>query len=75
MGARPGFTRTMNAYGVGPTSVRLASEAGGKGKRSIALMKWVAEDGIVLVDMPGYGFGSEAEWGEEIVKYVSRRRQ
>ncbi|KAF2754714.1 hypothetical protein EJ05DRAFT_431908, partial [Pseudovirgaria hyperparasitica] len=25
--------------------------------------------------MPGYGYGSRAEWGVEIVKYLQRREQ
>jgi GTP-binding protein len=28
---------------------------------------------LVLVDMPGYGLNSKAEWGAEIAKYLSRR--
>jgi GTP-binding protein len=28
---------------------------------------------LVMVDMPGYGLGSEAEWGKEIQKYLARR--
>jgi GTP-binding protein len=28
---------------------------------------------LVMVDMPGYGLGSEAEWGREIQKYLARR--
>ncbi|AEO63971.1 uncharacterized protein THITE_2109597 [Thermothielavioides terrestris NRRL 8126] len=29
---------------------------------------------LVMVDMPGYGLGSEAEWGVEIAKYLGRRQ-
>ncbi|KIH91360.1 GTP-binding protein [Sporothrix brasiliensis 5110] len=28
---------------------------------------------LILIDMPGYGFMSEAEWGTEIAKYLERR--
>lgn len=31
--------------------------------------------GIVVVDMPGYGSGSREEWGEEIMKVLSKRKQ
>lgn len=31
--------------------------------------------GVVLVDMPGYGYASRKAQGEEIVKYVSKRQQ
>ncbi|PGG99062.1 ribosome biogenesis GTP-binding protein YsxC [Helicocarpus griseus UAMH5409] len=30
---------------------------------------------LVLVDMPGYGSGSREEWGEEIMKYLTKRKQ
>lgn len=28
---------------------------------------------LVMMDMPGYGLNSRADWGEEILKYLSRR--
>lgn len=28
---------------------------------------------LVLMDMPGYGLNSRADWGEEILKYIGRR--
>lgn len=30
---------------------------------------------IVVLDMPGYGKGSRAEWGPEITKYLVGRKQ
>ncbi|EQL32978.1 hypothetical protein BDFG_04954 [Blastomyces dermatitidis ATCC 26199] len=30
---------------------------------------------VVLVDTPGYGKGSNEEWGEEILKYLTKRKQ
>ncbi|OAX80155.1 ribosome biogenesis GTP-binding protein YsxC [Emergomyces africanus] len=30
---------------------------------------------VVLVDTPGYGKGSHEEWGEEIIKYLTKRKQ
>lgn len=30
---------------------------------------------VVVLDMPGYGKGSRAEWGTEIVKYLVGRKQ
>jgi hypothetical protein len=33
------------------------------------------ESKVVLMDMPGYGKGSREEWGEEIMKYLTRRKQ
>jgi hypothetical protein len=33
------------------------------------------ESKVVLMDMPGYGKGSREEWGGEIIKYLTRRKQ
>lgn len=33
------------------------------------------ESKVVLLDMPGYGKASRAEWGVEIMKYLQGRRQ
>ncbi|KAL4881942.1 P-loop containing nucleoside triphosphate hydrolase protein [Aspergillus karnatakaensis] len=33
------------------------------------------ESKIVLLDMPGYGKASRAEWGSEIIKYLQGRKQ
>lgn len=33
------------------------------------------ESKIVLLDMPGYGAASRAEWGKEIMKYLQGRKQ
>ncbi len=30
---------------------------------------------LVVLDMPGYGKGGRAEWGEEVLKYLGRRKQ
>ncbi|PGH02710.1 ribosome biogenesis GTP-binding protein YsxC [Polytolypa hystricis UAMH7299] len=30
---------------------------------------------VVLIDTPGYGKGSQLEWGEEIMKYFTQRKQ
>lgn len=30
---------------------------------------------LVLLDMPGYGKGSQNHWGSEILKYLARRKQ
>ncbi|KAI4215823.1 MAG: hypothetical protein LQ351_001811 [Letrouitia transgressa] len=30
---------------------------------------------ITIIDMPGYGYGSHADWGEEIMKYLVGRKQ
>lgn len=30
---------------------------------------------LVVLDMPGYGKGGQAEWGTEILKYLNKRKQ
>jgi GTP-binding protein len=30
---------------------------------------------LTVVDMPGYGFGSDTEWGNEIITYMKNRRE
>jgi GTP-binding protein len=67
--ATRGFTKTMNFYGIGPDNgVNL--EKDGKGKETIT-----GHGGLVIVDMPGYGDGSLASWGMEIMKYIQSRKQ
>jgi GTP-binding protein len=65
----PGFTKTMNLYGVGP----------GRGvnivKRPFRHETIAGTGGISIVDMPGYGEGSLSEWGIEIMKYIQCRKQ
>ena len=53
---RPGRTRTMNAFSLGPP---------GAGKHGL----------VNVLDMPGYGHGSREEWGTEIVKYLTQRKE
>ncbi|KAF2706282.1 P-loop containing nucleoside triphosphate hydrolase protein [Pleomassaria siparia CBS 279.74] len=66
----PGFTKAMNLYGIGGADgIRIR-----KGKNN-GHDKIVGIRGLVIVDMPGYGEGSLAEWGAEIMKYVQNRKQ
>jgi len=37
--------------------------------------RWVGRGGLVVLDMPGYGKASREEWGKEIVKYLTARKQ
>lgn len=70
----PGFTKTMNLYGIAPEpGVRIKTESlsgsGGPGREKI-----VGPGGLVIVDMPGYGSGSLTAWGVEIMKYIQSRK-
>ncbi|KAJ4371238.1 hypothetical protein N0V83_004455 [Neocucurbitaria cava] len=65
----PGFTKTMNLYGVGPgNGVTIKKQPDGRDKI-------VGRSGLTIVDMPGYGEGSLAQWGVEIMKYIQSRKQ
>ena len=65
----PGFTKTMNLYGVGPgNGVNIVKTPSGHDKV-------FGTGGITIVDMPGYGEGSLSEWGYEIMKYLQGRKQ
>lgn len=70
----PGFTKTMNLYGIAPDpGVRITSSSlHNSGDRG--LEKMVGARGLVIVDMPGYGSGSLAHWGTEIMKYLTSRK-
>ncbi|KAF2243843.1 hypothetical protein BU26DRAFT_523418 [Trematosphaeria pertusa] len=65
----PGFTKTMNLYGIGPGhGVNITKMPSGHDKI-------VGPGGLTIVDMPGYGEGSLSEWGVEIMKYLQSRKQ
>ncbi|KAF3008442.1 hypothetical protein E8E13_003245 [Curvularia kusanoi] len=71
----PGFTKTMNLYGIAPdpSGVRISASSlhnsGDQGREKI-----VGRGGLVIVDMPGYGAGSLTAWGTEILKYLQSRK-
>lgn len=70
----PGFTKTMNLYGIAPDpGVRIKSTpipgSSGPGREKI-----VGRGGLTIVDMPGYGSGSLSAWGVEIMKYIQSRK-
>lgn len=82
-----GSTKSVNAYGFGPPTKaqRLAAlerakeakrevEAGGsRGDRRAVRKEPPPQHRLIMVDMPGYGLGSQVEWGREIEKYLARR--
>ncbi|KAF7561556.1 hypothetical protein G7046_g2570 [Stylonectria norvegica] len=63
---RPGRTTTMNAYGVGPRP-KIARELVRKGDPP-------PKHSIILMDTPGYGFRSQSDWGQTILKYLEMRK-
>lgn len=63
---RPGRTTTMNAYGVGPRP-KILRDLVRKGDPP-------PRHSLILVDTPGYGFKSQSEWGDTILKYLDVRK-
>ncbi|KAG5984822.1 hypothetical protein E4U55_003040 [Claviceps digitariae] len=62
---RPGRTTLMNAFAVGPWS-KIPKELLPKHEPS-------PRHSLVLVDTPGYGYRSQATWGDAVVQYLQKR--
>lgn len=62
----PGATKTMWAW-----SLAAKNESGG------AIPGWGGDcsSKLTIVDLPGYGYGSDADWGNEIVTYMKNRKE
>lgn len=71
VGSKPGKTKLMHAWNLArqPPPYRV------KGKSKAKMEDKDYEPKLVLLDMPGYGYGSRSDWGEDIMKYLTRRRQ
>ncbi|CCC06641.1 hypothetical protein SMACR_00666 [Sordaria macrospora] len=87
--AHAGSTKTMNAYGFGPPpkvappkkeadpedgESRVKSRSEKREEKNKFSKERKPTNQLILVDMPGYGFNSQAEWGKEIVKYLEKRQ-
>ncbi|KAK3401931.1 hypothetical protein B0T20DRAFT_458981 [Sordaria brevicollis] len=85
--AQAGSTKTMNAYGFGPPPKvappkkeaedddgRLKSRKEKREEKNKFSKEKKPTNTLILVDMPGYGFNSQAEWGKEIAKYLEKRK-
>ncbi|QUC22877.1 uncharacterized protein UV8b_07118 [Ustilaginoidea virens] len=62
---KPGRTTLMNAFGVGPLP-KIPRQSVAKGTAP-------PKHSLVLVDTPGYGYRSQASWGDAILSYVRAR--
>ncbi|KAG6000422.1 hypothetical protein E4U21_005482 [Claviceps maximensis] len=62
---RPGRTTLMNAFGVGPLP-KIPRDVVQKGSHP-------PRHSLVLVDTPGYGYRSQASWGDAVVRYLEAR--
>lgn len=73
----PGRTREMVAFAIGPNLVNVPKSEWKEGKKIEwdGPSRWCGRGGLVVVDMPGYGTKSQDEWGRQILKYLSGRKQ
>lgn len=77
---RPGRTRQMNAFSIGGIEVAKGMRPGSKSEKDHdqSFESWSArrgESGLIVLDMPGYGYASHGDWGQEITKYLKGRKQ
>ncbi|KAL1625072.1 hypothetical protein SLS56_007580 [Neofusicoccum ribis] len=77
---RAGKTRTMNVFLVGEGvegGIKAPqTDMHGNVVKGADRERWIGPGrGVVVVDMPGHGHGSKVEWGEEILKYLTKRQQ
>lgn len=78
--SRPGRTRTMNAFSVGgppttPKDRKSKTNNSNNNNNNNSKERGHGRGRLNVLDMPGYGKGSRAEWGVEITKYLSSRRE
>lgn len=66
VGPRPGKTTLMNAFGIGPDP-KLPKSAISAGTPK-------PTHSLIVMDTPGYGFRSKADWGDAIVQYLGSRK-
>ena len=67
----------MNAFAVGgdfASTFKRRGDSFGGAKHEGGELR-LGREAVVVVDMPGYGKASREEWGREIMKYLSGRRQ
>lgn len=67
VGPRPGKTTTMHAWAVSPTDPKTGGAV--KGSMGDMITK------CAVLDMPGYGYASHDDWGQEIMSYLKNRKQ
>ena len=65
VGDKPGKTKVMSAWSLSPTNETGGALSGFGGEMSSRLS---------VLDVPGYGHASQSSWGENITKYLSRRK-
>jgi GTP-binding protein len=69
-GASEGGVKTIVKAGM---SLEMMSDAGKS--KDTETRNFIGNGGLVVVDCPGYGYASQDEWGNEVVKYLQGRKQ
>jgi GTP-binding protein len=69
VGASPGKTKVAHAYGLSEPSFDKADRV--KPKLPADLAK---QNLLTVLDAPGYGFASQADWGADMIKYLKERK-
>ncbi|KAM3504280.1 hypothetical protein MY10362_003667 [Beauveria mimosiformis] len=76
--ARPGHTTLMNAYGLGPAPAPPSSPTDSTTTPMTTPPppppSPSPQHSLIVVDTPGYGFRSQATWGETVVRYLGARK-
>lgn len=67
VGPTPGKTTTIHAWCLSPADPTTKGAKRGYGGD--------VEPKLTVLDMPGYGHGSRTDWGKDIMKYLTSRRQ
>lgn len=67
VGPTPGKTTTMHAWSLSPADPTTKGARKGYGGD--------VQSKLTVLDMPGYGHGSHNDWGQDILKYLTSRRQ
>ncbi|KAM3503564.1 hypothetical protein MY11210_008662 [Beauveria gryllotalpidicola] len=77
--AQPGHTTLMNAYGLGPAPPPPPSSPTDSTTTATTTPPPPSptpspQHSLIVVDTPGYGFRSQATWGETVVRYLGARK-
>lgn len=65
----------MNGFGVLGLGQKLGAASMSEGGKETLWRRFPVTGGLVVVDMPGYGAGSRSIWGQEVLKFLEKRRQ
>jgi GTP-binding protein len=67
VGPHPGKTKLLHAWGLAASDPKTG--------RPLKGWKGLTDTRVTVLDAPGYGYGSDKDWGAEIITYLRRRKQ